>query len=281
MASASALLPEVPTGGFTFDNVQRNEMLVQKGYPMPKAQKTGTTIVGLIFKDGVILGADTRATNGDIVADKNCEKLHRLMDHIYCAGAGTAADCDHVTRMISSQLYLHQINSGKTVPVIVAIRLLKQYLFRYQGHVSAALIVGGFDSAGPKLVQIYPHGSGDSLPFTTMGSGSLAAMAVLETGYKPGLEREPAKKLVRDAVAAGVFNDLGSGSNIDLCIITKEGREYLRPYDVANVKPETTPIRYQKGSTAVLSTKVIPLIVEDEMVRNVDPVRDSEAMDTA
>lgn len=55
-----------------------NEMLMKNGFKEPKAIKTGTTIVGIIFKDGVVLGADTRATEGPIVADKNCEKIHFL-----------------------------------------------------------------------------------------------------------------------------------------------------------------------------------------------------------
>ena len=58
----------------------------------PPFTKTGTTIVGLICKDAVILAADTRATAGTIVADKNCEKLHEIAPNVYAAGAGTAAD---------------------------------------------------------------------------------------------------------------------------------------------------------------------------------------------
>lgn len=53
-------------------------MMAQNGFTPPKSIKTGTTIVGIIYKDGVILGADTRATEGPIVADKNCEKIHFL-----------------------------------------------------------------------------------------------------------------------------------------------------------------------------------------------------------
>ena len=97
---------------------------------MPKATKTGTTIAGIVFKDGVILGADTRATSDTVVADKNCEKIHYLQPNMYCCGAGTAADTEMTTRMISSQLELHRLNTGKLVPVTAANRLLKQYLFR-------------------------------------------------------------------------------------------------------------------------------------------------------
>lgn len=70
-----------------------------------------------------------------------------------------------------------------------------------------------------------------------IGSGSLAAMAVFESGWKPNLTEEEGKKLVRDAIAAGIFNDLGSGSNVDLCVIRNSGpAQYLRTYEEANVK---------------------------------------------
>jgi len=66
--------------------------------------------------------------------------------------------------------------------------MLKRMLFKYQGHVSAALVLGGVDIDGPHLYTIYPHGSTDKLPFVTMGSGSLAAMAVFEAEYKDNME---------------------------------------------------------------------------------------------
>lgn len=60
------------------DPYNRNNFLTERGLPLPKATSTGTTIVGCIFKDGIVLGADTRATEGEIVADKNCEKVWTL-----------------------------------------------------------------------------------------------------------------------------------------------------------------------------------------------------------
>lgn len=61
-----------------------NSFLTDRGIPLPKATSTGTTIVGCLFKDGIVLGADTRATEGPIVADKNCEKV-RLLYSFYSA----------------------------------------------------------------------------------------------------------------------------------------------------------------------------------------------------
>lgn len=64
-----------PEAGFSFENVLRNTSLANKNLGLPKATSTGTTIVGCLYENGIVLGADTRATEGPIVADKNCEKV--------------------------------------------------------------------------------------------------------------------------------------------------------------------------------------------------------------
>jgi len=236
-------------------------MLFSKGIKPPSFLKTGTTIVGLVFKDGVVLGADTRATEGPIVADKNCEKIHYMAPNIYCCGAGTAADTEAVTDMISSQLQMHRYATGRESRVVTSLTLLKSHLFSYQGHVSAALVLGGVDVTGPHLHTIYPHGSTDTLPYATMGSGSLAAMAVFESKYKEGLTREEGIELVAEAICSGIFNDLGSGSNVDVCVITKGETEYLRSHQLPNPRTYVSSKGYtfSKGLTEVLSTKITPL----------------------
>jgi len=206
---------------FDFDNCSRNAFLASTGFKAPIAKKTGTTICGIIYKDGVVLGADTRATEGSIVADKNCAKIHYISKYIYCCGAGTAADTENVTDVIASQLELHRLATGSEPRVNTAMTRLKQKLFQYQGHVSAALVLGGVDVEGSHLYTVYPHGSVDRLPYATMGSGSLAAMSVLEAGYKDDLDEAAAVELVSQAIQAGIFNDLGSGSNVDVTVIAR------------------------------------------------------------
>ncbi len=206
----------------------------------------------------MVLGADTRSTAGTTVADKNCEKIHFIAPNIYCCGAGTAADTENVTGMVSSQLELHRYNSGRDSRVITAMTLLKSHLFRYQGHVSAALVLGGVDLNGPHLFTVYPHGSTDSLPYATMGSGSLNAMAVFEDGYKDDMTKEEAIDLVTKSIRAGVYNDLGSGSNVDLCVITKDGVDYLRNHQYLQAKTyeRVTPQRFPPGTTTVVRERV-------------------------
>lgn len=137
--------------GFNFEKYERNKKLEKKGMHV-KTKKTGTTIVGVIYKDGVILGADTRATEGSIVADPDCMKIHYIAPNIYCCGAGTAADTEFVTQMVASELELHRLNTKRESRVSQVEARLCSHLFRYQGNIGAALIVGGVDVNGPQLV---------------------------------------------------------------------------------------------------------------------------------
>ena len=140
--------------------------------------------------------------------------------------------------LISSKLELHRLNSGRESRISTAMTMLKQHLYRHQGHVSAALILGGIDVNGPQLYTIYPHGSTDKLPFVTMGSGSLSAMAVFESKWKKDMNREEAIDLVAEAIQAGIFNDLGSGSNVDVTVLTKGNVEVLRNHIRPNQRQE-------------------------------------------
>ena len=99
-------------------------------------------------------------------------------------------------------------------------------------------------------MQVFPHGSTDALPYATMGSGSLNAMAVFESAYVDEMERDAAVDLVTRAIRSGIYNDLGSGSNVDVCVIRKEGVEYLRNHQYLQGKTyqRQKPVKYKPGT---------------------------------
>jgi 20S proteasome subunit beta 2 len=138
-----------------------------------------------VYKDGVVLGADTRATGGAEVVDKNCEKIHYLAPNIWCCGAGTAADTEKTTELIASNLELLRLSTGTQSRVVTANTMLKRMLYKYQGHVSAALVLGGVDVHGAHLYSIHPHGSTQRPPTAS-----------------PPTSRRPAHRLVCSAVCS-------------------------------------------------------------------------------
>ncbi|XP_010849310.1 PREDICTED: proteasome subunit beta type-10 isoform X1 [Bison bison bison] len=264
-----------PQRGFSFENCERNAALQRAlpGLRVPRARKTGTTIAGLVFQDGVILGADTRATNDSVVADKICEKIHFIAPKIYCCGAGVAADAEMTTRMAASNMELHALSTGRECRVATVTRMLRQTLFRYQGYVGASLIVGGVDFTGPQLYSVHPHGSYSRLPFTALGSGQDAAIAVLEDRFQPNMTLEAAQELLVEAITAGILGDLGSGGNVDACVITAAGAKMLRALS-SPTKPieRSSQYRFAPGTTPVLSQTVVPLTLElvEETVQAMD-----------
>ena len=136
--------------------------------------------------------------------------------------------------------------------------MLKQHLFRYQGHIGAYLVVAGCDPTGAHLFTVHAHGSTDKLPYVTMGSGSLAAMSVFETQWKRDMTKEEAVALCSNAIEAGIFNDLGSGSNVDVAVITPEKTTMMRNYKQPNQREKKMrDYKFKRGTTAILNEKII------------------------
>ena len=160
--------------------------------------------------------------------------------------------------ILRRDLDLHRMSTGHPTRVETCIRKISQKLFQYQGHLGAALIIGGVDATGPVLASVSPHGYVQKTPYLTMGSGSLAAMASIEAEWDgfADLDEEAAIEICRRAIRAGIFNDLGSGSSIDVAIVKKDtATRTLRHLESPNARPyrPAQPYRFPKGTTAVKS----------------------------
>lgn len=210
--------------------------------PKSRLRSTGTTIAGLIVqqqkkKNGCnvcILGADTRATDDRMVADKYCSKIHDITPAIFACGAGTSGDLEAITRHCKYSMRLQQMqqdsigngfrcgaNTTTTIGMNQVVTFLKNQLYESGGSLGVNLILGSSST----LIALHPHGSLEQVPYAALGSGGLAAMAVLEQGYRPNLSLKEGKALIAKAIQAGIDNDLGSGSQVDLCIIKGRGGE--------------------------------------------------------
>lgn len=208
-----------------------------------KFRKTGTTIVGCVAQNGtaVVIAADTRSTSGSVVADKRCEKIHELSSNVWCAGAGTSGDIDALVRRIRYGFLVKGRLKGAigNIPtsgtadylyppatVEAVCHSIREELYGASGQMGANLILAGYEHSTQRAVlrAIHPHGSMDYVPYAALGSGGLAAMSTLEVAY-PGetISLDSATELCVRAVTAGITEDLGSGSCIDVCVIDARG----------------------------------------------------------
>lgn len=167
--------------------------------------------------------------------------------------------------MIKRQLELHRFNTHTQSRVYTACQMVSSHVFRYGGHVGTHLIIGGVDVKGPQLLEVDNGGNCFSLPYLTMGSGCLAAMGIFESQYRDGMTEEEAKNMCIAAIEAGVYHDLGSGSNVDVCVIKKDKHTLYRNIKSDNKKIFSKPGGYafDKDKLTVLGEYKQKLLVED------------------
>lgn len=146
--------------------------------------------------------------------------------------------------MIKRELELMRLNSHAENRVQTACSRIVNHVFRYGGHIGTYLIIGGVDVKGPQLISLSAEGNSFAFPYLTLGSGSLQAMGVMESGYKDNMTEEQAVNLCIASIEAGIYHDLGSGSNVDVCVIKKGKVDYHRNIRSDNKKMFTKPGGY-------------------------------------
>ncbi len=187
----------------------------------------GTTTVGVVCTDGVILSSDTRVTMGYFVAHKQGKKIYQIDDHIGMTISGGVADAQYVVEMLKVNAKLYKLNNGRPMPINAAARLVSNVLFSARGGLMAQILVGGVDSTGPHVFSLDPLGSLLEEKCVATGSGSPIAYGVLEDKFKEGSTIEEVLPVVVRAVDSAMKRDIASGDNYDIALITKDGYRSL------------------------------------------------------
>ncbi len=203
----------------------------------PELRKTGTTTVGILAANAVILAADRKATMGYLVASKETLKVVRLDKHIAMTTAGLSGDAQALERYMKAELSLYRLKEGRPANVKTAAHLLGNLLYYrrfYPYYVQ--LIIGGYDTA-PHLFTLDAAGANqEESEYTASGSGSPYAYGVMEDDYRKGMTTEQAKQLAARAVLAATKRDIASGgTGIDIVVMDKDGLNYLTDEEVAKL----------------------------------------------
>lgn len=194
-----------------------------------KELKTGTTTIGLVCKDGLVLAADKRATSGYLISWKKFDKIISITNTIAVTVAGTVSDVQLLVKYLKAELKLKELRTSREVIVKEAANLLANFVYSNIRKFSiipgiSHFIVGGYDSTGFHLFDLSPDGSIIEVDdYISSGSGSVMVFGVLETLYKKGLTVEEGVKLAVKGVNAAVQRDIASGNGIDIVTITKDG----------------------------------------------------------
>jgi proteasome beta subunit len=193
--------------------------------------KTGTTILSIVCKDGIVMGADRRVTAGNIVMSKNEQKVRQLNDYLVIAWCGNAADAALSGKVITAELKLKELKSKSRPTIREAANLVGMMYYRnirspsMLPHVVGALI-GGFNEDGTYEVYtiepaggVYPVKDYDA----NFGSGMPFVLGLLERQWHSNLTIKEGVELAVEALKSSTQRDNASGNGIDVFTITKDG----------------------------------------------------------
>jgi proteasome beta subunit len=188
----------------------------------------GTTTIGVVCKDGVILASDTRVTMGYYVAHKFGKKVYKIDDHLGMTIAGTVADAQRVVDILTANAKLYKIKMNRPMPVSSAARLIANLLFsvRYV-PLATQVLIGGVDTTGPHVFNLDPFGSLTEEKFVSTGSGSPIAYGVLEDKYREDMPVEELLPTIVKSVNAAMKRDIASGNSYNVTVIDNNGYREL------------------------------------------------------
>lgn len=193
---------------------------------------SGTSLVGIVCKDGVVMAGDRKTTlGGQIVSDKNTLKVVPITDYVLVSGTGNASDIEMLRKIIAAQLKLKQLKDKKRPSVGEAANLIASFAYSNIRQPSmipfmAGTMIGGYNEDGTaELFSVGPDGSIKLVEDydANFSSGMPYILGFLERQYKPNISIEEGVKLAIESIKSSSERDTASGYGVDVFTITKEG----------------------------------------------------------
>jgi len=187
---------------------------------------TGTSIMAVAFNGGVVMGADSRTSTGDYVANRATDKLSIVHDKIYCCRSGSSADTQAVAEIVQYYLDLHSIETNRPPTVQAAANIFQDIVYTNKDRLLAGIIVGGWDKRnGGSVYSIPLGGSMVKQPYAIGGSGSTYIFAWCDSHFQLNMTKDQCQQFVALGLSHAMARDGSSGGLIRLVTIDDKGVE--------------------------------------------------------
>jgi len=196
-------------------------------------KKTGTTTLGMVCTDGVVIATEQRATMGTLIAHKSTKKLYQIDNHLALATAGLVGDLQVLARYLSAEANLYRLKRDSPIPVESAATLMSNIMNQRKFMpYYVQLVLGGWDQTGGHVYSL--DAAGGSIPdnYTSGGSGSPYVFGVLEDHYRDDMTSDEGIDLAVRAISAAISRDSASGGMISVAVISKDGFHRVSEEDV-------------------------------------------------
>jgi proteasome beta subunit len=201
---------------------------------MDKELKTGTTTLGMVCKNCVVMASEHRATMGTLIAHKTTQKVFEIDKHLALTTAGLVGDAQVLARWLTAEAELYNLKRNQEMTVKAAATLMANILSgrRYFPY-WVQLLIGGLDADGGHVYSLDAAGGAIPDNYITTGSGSPYVYGILEDHYKENMSSSEGIDLAIRAVHAAMKRDAASGNGITVVLIDQKGYQEI-PDDKIN-----------------------------------------------
>ncbi|MGI8535263.1 MAG: proteasome subunit beta [Mycobacteriales bacterium] len=178
----------------------------------------GTTIVAAVYASGVLMAGDRRATVGNMIAQRDIEKVFPADDYSVVGIAGTAGLAVEMVRLFQVELEHYEKMEGHVLSLDGKANRLSAMIRGNLGMAMQGLAVvplfAGYDLDGA-IGRIFGYdltgGRYEEHSFHSVGSGSTFARSALKKRYRDGVTEAEGVKLVVDALYDAADDDSATG----------------------------------------------------------------------
>ncbi len=188
-------------------------------------ERKGTTTIGLVCSEGIVLASESRATMGFFIASKDAKKIYQIDDLVGMTTAGSVGDAQRLVKVMQVESKLYKMRRQENMTIKGIGSMLSNVLGgnRYFPYM-VQLIVGGVDKTGPNLYSLDAMGGQlEEATAVSTGSGSPIAYGILEDRFKKDMSLDDGVDLAIRALHNVVKRDAASGNGIKVVKITSDG----------------------------------------------------------
>ncbi len=216
-----------------------------------EAVKRGSTALGIVYKDGVLLGIDKNVVT-KLMKGESIEKIFKIDDHIAAATSGLVADARRLVDYARSEAQQERYIYDEPISTDVLTRKICDVKQQYTQMAGArpfgtALLIVGVDKSGCRLYETDPSGALNEWYAAAIGSGKKEAETVLEKGYDENMSREDAIELALKSLLM-VGDKRVAKETVDIAYVERgkkftslskeELDKYIKKLDVATAQPK-------------------------------------------
>ncbi len=190
---------------------------------IPSEYVPGATVVGITYRDGVILAAEKRFAYGKFIVSRTGKKVFKVTERVGVACAGMVADMQALVRYAQALAKLREIESRSELTPKSTAKLMGVLMYeRRLLPLLTQVIVGGVNEK-PEVYVLDPIGSVIPDRYTAVGTGAETAISIIESGFREDLGEDEAKELAIKAIKSAIMRDSASGDGVDILMIKGDG----------------------------------------------------------